>query len=368
MKNGIEKKLFIAATGQDDGKTTASLGLFKTLQSLGETIGFIKPVGQRYEIVDGQHIDKDSILFQKACKLTCRLRAMSPIAVERDFTRKYLDDPAGMLPGMEQSILESFADVARGNDMIIIEGTGHAGVGSVFDMSNARMASMLKAKALIVTLGGIGRPVDEVMLNQVLFQQSQVEVIGVIVNKVQPEKVEQTREYLTKAFNRKGLALLGVIPYVPRMTWPTVGQVCKAIKAKVLNGAQNMNRKIDRIVVGAMTAHNAIKFITDKALLVVPGDRDDVVLAAIATDLLRLDMELAGIVLTGGMNLTSQTRMLIMRTNVPVMAVEQPTFETTSILHNTTFKISDTDEEKIEIAADLIRQHVDVQAILKAIA
>jgi BioD-like phosphotransacetylase family protein len=365
MKNGVEHHLFIAATSQNDGKTTVSLGLYKALQALGESIGFIKPVGQRYEIIDGQQIDKDSILLQKVCGLTCKLRAMSPIAVDRDFTRKYLDDPEGQLPALEQAIYDSFADVASDKDMVIIEGTGHAGVGSVYDLSNARLASMLKAKAIIVTIGGIGRPVDEVALNHVLFEKANVEVIGVIANKVQPDKLEQTRDYLTKAFSRRGLALLGTIPHVPLMTWPTVGQVAKAINAKVINGHQNLSRQIDKIVVGAMTAHNAFRFITGKALLVVPGDRDDVVLAAIATDLLRKDIELSGIVLTGGMSVSSTTNSLIMRTAIPVLTVDMPTYETTSILHNATFKITDTDEEKIEGATSLVRQYVDVEALWK---
>jgi BioD-like phosphotransacetylase family protein len=42
-----------------------------------------------------------------------------------------------------------------------------------------------------------------------------------------------------------------------------------------------------------------------------------------------------------------------------------PTYETTSILHNATFKITDTDEEKIEGATSLVRQYVDVEALWK---
>ena len=44
----MSKKVFIAATRQNDGKTTISLGLMAMLKERFETIGFIKPIGQRY--------------------------------------------------------------------------------------------------------------------------------------------------------------------------------------------------------------------------------------------------------------------------------------------------------------------------------
>ena len=363
MVNGAEKRLFIAATSQNDGKTTTTLGVLDAYRKRAKSVGFIKPVGQRCVLIDGQNIDEDTVLIQKACGLHCSLKDMSPVAIERNFTRQYLDDPEGMTPRLINTIETSYAMAARDNDLVVIEGTGHAGVGSVFDLNNARVASMLKAKVVIVTLGGIGRPVDEVALSHNLFERENVEVMGVIANKIQPDKLEQTRDYLTKAFARRGLSLLGAIPFTPQLTWPTVGQVVKAIHATVLNGHACLNNKIADIVVCAMTAHNAIKSVKDKALLVVPGDRDDVVLAAAATDLLRHDIDLSGIVLTGGLQLAPQTRELIMRTHIPVLVVDKPTYETTAILHDITVKILDSDEEKIELATGLVRQYVDLDKL-----
>jgi BioD-like phosphotransacetylase family protein len=363
MINGIEKRLFVAATSQNDGKTTCTLGFLDAYREKAKSVGFIKPVGQRYVLVDGQTIDEDSVLVQRVCALRCPLKDMSPVAIERNFTRQFLDDPDGVAPGLVRSIRDSFAMAAKDNDMVVIEGTGHAGVGSVFDMSNARVARMLNAKVIIVTLGGIGRPVDEVALNHNLFESEHVEVVGVIANKIQPEKLDQTREYLTKAFARRGLALLGVLPYSRELTWPTVAQVAKAIRATVVNGHQCLSNKIAEIVVGAMTAHNALKFIKDKALLIVPGDRDDVVLAAAASDLLRHDIDLSGIILTGGMHLAPQTRELIMRTHIPILTVEMPTYEATALIHDITVKILESDEEKIALATSMVRQYVDLDRL-----
>ena len=72
------------------------------------------------------------------------LEAMSPIAVEPDFTRKYIEKSNNDF--LVRRIQNSFDRAAWEKDFVIIEGTGHAGVGSVFDLSNARVASLLGSK------------------------------------------------------------------------------------------------------------------------------------------------------------------------------------------------------------------------------
>ena len=69
-------------------------------------------------------------------------------------------------------------------DVLLIEGTGHAGVGAVIGLSNAVVARMLGAPAVIVSEGGVGRPIDEIVLNASLFAAHGVRVAGAIVNKV----------------------------------------------------------------------------------------------------------------------------------------------------------------------------------------
>lgn len=137
MLNGIERRLFVAATSQNDGKTTCSLGFLEAFRAQKRSVGFIKPVGQRFVLVDGQTIDEDTVLIQQVCDLHCPLKDMSPVAIERNFTRKFIDDPAGIAPRLRHSIEASYAIAAKNNDLIIIEGTGHAGVGSVFDRWHA---------------------------------------------------------------------------------------------------------------------------------------------------------------------------------------------------------------------------------------
>src|SRR5476651_549694 len=204
--NTATPRVFIAATRQNDGKTTTSLGLIAALQKHFPRVGDIKPVGQRFVEVEEQKIDEDSVLMDAVYSMNCPLVDMSPIAVEPDFTRKYLQ--AANNDTLVKKIHKAFDRVAWEKDFVLCEGSGHAGVGSVFDLSNARVAKILGAKVIIVSQGGIGKPIDEIALNQALFEKEGVEIIGVILNKVLGEKVDYVADFARRGLKRKGLDLL----------------------------------------------------------------------------------------------------------------------------------------------------------------
>src|SRR6185312_15524345 len=209
--NTSTPRVFIAATRQNDGKTTTALGLIAATQRHFPRVGYIKPVGQRFVEIEEQKIDEDTVLMDSVYQLNCPLVDMSPIAVEPDFTRKYLQ--AANNEALIKKIQLAFHRVSWEKDFVLCEGSGHAGVGSVFDLSNAQVAKILGAKVIIVTQGGIGKPIDEVSLNQALFEKEGVEIIGVILNKVLGQKVEYISDFVRRGLRRKGLELLGVIPH-----------------------------------------------------------------------------------------------------------------------------------------------------------
>src|SRR5579864_2744412 len=239
--NTITPRVFIAATRQNDGKTTTSLGLIAALQQHYPRIGYIKPVGQRFVEIEEQKIDEDTVLMNSVFPLNCPLVDMSPIAVEPDFTRRYLQSSNN--ESLVRKIQQAFDRVAWEKDFVLCEGSGHAGVGSVFDLSNAQVAKILGAKVIIVTQGGIGKPIDEVALNQALFEKEGVEIIGVILNKVLGAKVGTVTDFARRGLKRKGLELLGVIPHHQVLSNPTLELIQEELHAENLNqstGLQNL--------------------------------------------------------------------------------------------------------------------------------
>lgn len=363
--NVTTPRLFIAATRQNDGKTTASLGLIAALQQYFPRVGYIKPVGQRFVEIEEQKIDEDTVLMDSVYSLNCPLVDMSPIAVEPDFTRRYLESANN--DALVKRIRKAFDRVAWEKDFVLCEGSGHAGVGSVFDLSNAQVARTLGAKVIIVTQGGIGKPIDEVALNQALFEKEGVEIVGVILNKVKGEKIEYISDFARRGLKRRGLELLGIIPHQRVLSCPTVDLVREELHAEVLNAPRNLTRLVDDVIVGAMGAKNAISHFRRDALLITPGDRDDIIQAACSSLDSGSDARLAGLVLTGNLRPGTELLKMIRDMPIPVLLADQDSYEVAARVHDLTVKTRPSDAEKIALIRNLIARNVNVRKIVEAI-
>lgn len=363
------KRVFIAATQQNDGKTTISLGLIINLVERFRKIGFIKPIGQRYLEEEGQKIDEDSVLIERICEpcgIKCGIKDMSPIAVEKGFTEKYIVSP--QKEAITQQILKAFARVGEDKDLVIIEGTGHAGVGSVFDHSNAYVANLLSSKVILISSGGIGRPIDEIILNKALFEKEGVELLGVIINKVLPEKYEKVNQLVREGLKRKGMEVLGVIPYYPFLSAPTISQILEETEFKLLSGEESLSNRAENIIVGAMQPHDALNYIKDKSLVITPGDRDDMIMTVLSfyfTKVKTEDFTIAGMVLTGGMTPHARIMEIIKNSKIPVLLAKEDTYSVASRVHDLTVKLLPGDKEKIGIVIKMVKEFVDLDRIAK---
>src|SRR5690242_15723685 len=336
-------RVFIAATRQNDGKTTASLGLLAAMQKFYPRIGYIKPVGQRFVEIEEQKIDEDTVLMDHVYRLNCPLLDMSPIAVEPDFTRKYLQSSNN--EALVKKIQKAFDRVAWEKDFVLCEGSGHAGVGSVFDLSNAQVAKILGAKVIIVTQGGIGKPIDEVALNQALFEKEGVEIVGVIINKVIGTKLDYVSEFARRGLKRKGLELLGVLPHERILPKPTLELIRDELKAELLSAPTGLHNLVDDVVVGAMGAQNAMSYFKRGVLVITPGDREDIITAAWTVLAARTDERMAGIVLTGNLRPSATIMKIISTMPIPVLLTAQDNYEVASIVHDLTVKTRPADAE-----------------------
>ena len=366
----MAKKIFIAATRQNDGKTTLSLGLIHCLKKRFAKIGFIKPIGQRYLVEQGYKVDEDSVLIEHIYGSSADIKDMSPVAIERGFTEEYLKK--GQKEALVRKILDSFDKISKDKDLVIIEGTGHAGVGSCFDLSNAVVAKMLDAKVLLITEGGVGRPIDEIMLNRPLFDKEGVDLIGVIVNKVLPEKYEKINKLVRLGFQRKGVNVFGVVKYNELLSRPTINEILQEIDGTELlcGSKERLHNIAQNILVGAMTPTDALRYITEGSLIITAGDRTDLIEAVYRMHMREKGKrdKLTALVLSGGISPSKTILDKYKKAGIPVILSKFHTYKTAESIHDIVVKIKPEDAQKIRWAIELIENYVDVDGIINAIS
>ncbi len=386
------RHLYHAATGQNRGKTTASLGLLDGFRRRGLNAGFMKPVGQRTLLLDGVPADEDAVLMRSVFGLTEPYGVMSPVHIPRGFTKAYI---AGEVVEDLGARIDAAHAAFAGHEVLLIEGTGHAGVGAVIGLSNAAVAARLGAPAVIVSEGGVGRPIDEIVLNASHFAAHGVSVAGAIVNKVRTDEQPGIERTLERGLARHGIPLLGVLPYRPVLSHPTLGMVLESVGARVIHPGPDLDRVIDDIAIGAMEPRHMLEQIGPGTLVIVPGDREDVILTLASAHVARVawrmlpstveqiddlvvrtpgavdagaEAKALGILLTGDYEPRPEVLDAVQQAGMFAAAVPDDTYAVTSAVHDLLVKTQAADTGKIETIKALVWEHLHIDRFLEAAA
>ena len=375
------RQLYLAATGQNRGKTTAALGLFEGFVRRGLDAGFMKPVGQRTVIDDGEPADEDAVLMRAVFGLTEPYSVLSPVHIPRGFTKAYI---AGeVVEDLGAKVVRAHATF-RDREVLLIEGTGHTGVGAVIGLSNAAVAASLGTPAIIISEGGVGRPIDEIVLNAALFAKHGVPVAGAIVNKVDVQAQPGIEGVLERGLAPYDIPLLGVLPVRPILSNPTLEMILEGVRGETLHPGPDLERVIDGVAIGAMEPGHMLERVGPGTLVIVPGDREDVILTlttahlmgsprtASVGELTRPTLPLddghagaaIGLVLTGGYRPRKPVIEAIRRADLFATLVPNDTYTVASEVHDLLVKTHAADREKISLIKELVGRNLDIDRIL----
>ena len=115
----------------------------------------------------------------------------------------------------------------------------------------------------------------------------------------------------------------------------------QGVDQKILLGDGYLNSQTGSFGVGAMQLDNYLMHLRDSSLVITPGDRSDIILGALQANLSDNYPSISGIVLTGGINPGESILKLLrgFESNVPIILVQQGTFEATNAVGNIKSKI-----------------------------
>ncbi len=356
------KAIFIAATGQNVGKTTICLGMIAALKKQFPRLGFMKPVGQQHERVgENLLVDKDVVLFKEYFHLPSRYEDMSPVIFPQGFTRDFLDGKISEKE-LSEKISRSFRTIVEENDFTIVEGTGHVGVGSIVNLNNARVASSLGLDLVIIARGGLGSSFDELALNKGICDQMGIKISGVILNRVIDEKREMILEYFTKALRRWNIPLIGCVPYNQFLNTPSMEDFETLFQTMLLSGEQYHYRHFNTIRLVATSVETFKERIFPNQLIVTPATREDIILALIEKQDPKEEPQ-HGLILTGRHPPKAPVIEKLRQSNIPSLYAAYTSFETMRRITTFTAKIRKEDISKVEKAIELVEKQLDFSLI-----
>ncbi len=215
--------------------------------------------------------------------------------------------------------------------------------------------------------GGVGRPIDEIVLNAALFERQGVHVAGAIVNKVDLDAKPGLARTLDQGLARQGIPLLGVLPYRPILSNPTLAMVLEGVHGETLHPGPDLDQVIGGVAIGAMEPEHMLERIGARSLVIVPGDREDVIGAIVGA---RLDGDggdgALGLVLSGGYRPSDRVIDSIRRADLFATLVPEDTYAVASEVHDLLVKTHPADLGKIEEIKALVWEYLFIDRILGA--
>ncbi len=357
----MTNSLYITTTEPRCGKSLVSLGIANLLLRKTGRVGVFRP------IIDTKTPDERD----KNIEL---LVDFFNLKIKYEETYAFLEQEAIALMGQGKTdeiidmVIQKYKDLETQFDFIIIIGSDFEGEESSFEVDlNAQLAKNLGAPVLIVARGDKREVADvqnAVRVAYDAFIHTGCEVVGVIVNRADPNHLEQLTAVLPSCFNDAN-TFSAVIPADERLSSPTVREIVDQLEAKILYGAEHLDNLAYNYLVVSMRIRNYLPRLKKNSMLVTAGDRNDVVLSAIQAHQSSNYPRLSGIILTGELIPPEPVTRLLdgLADVIPILSVKTGTFDTTSKVVALRSYITADNPKKIELSLRLFDEFIDTAVL-----
>ena len=365
----MHDRIYVAATSQHVGKTTSTLGIVAAIRNKGLNVGYCKPLGQEFVDLGDLKVDKDALLFSKTMNFELSAELHSPVILGRGVTTAFLQDPEAY--NFPKHVTNASRKLQELHDVVVYEGTGHPGVGSVIDLSNADVAKMLDASVIMVVEGGIGNTIDKLNANLSLFREKEVPIAGVIINKVIPGKSDRVRDLVGGKLNQWGIPLLGVLPYDKTLANPIMEGVRLAVDGVVIMNGHNLDNKVENIASGSLIEKKEFDDLQNLLLIVSHRRLENAINSLQEIDRKHpdQDLKLAGIIVNGENDFMAELQRhvpcgdYIMMNEIPLIATQLDTYGSAIKINRMEVKINTRTPWKARRAVELIRSNVNLDGL-----
>jgi phosphate acetyltransferase len=358
--------LYVTPVGPETGKSAVALGLFDALSRRVGRVGLFRPVvrsGGPDPVVSLIRAHFPSVVPDGTPDACCGVTYEELHAHH---------DPA------VHAIVERFRALERHCDAVLVVGTDYTDVGAPTELAcNGFLALNIGAPVLLV-VDGRGRPPTEIAASaqlgfDVLHEQG-CEIMGAVANRVRPDDVAAVRALAVGPAETPAPGSdiqIEVLPELPLLSAPTFEAVMKACQGtQILGPVDAPETEVLDVVVAAMTLPHMLNYLREGSLVIMPGDRPDLLLGVLMASCSSTFPRPSGVLLTGGMTPDDNIRHLLdgVRSELPVAVTASSTFPAATLAEHTVGALTDGSPRRVKAALDLFARHIDAPALLDRLA
>ena len=360
----MNKAVFVATSHARSGKTAVSLGLMNILVGMARKVGYFRPVisdpinGARDEHIETMlsyfNLDQqyeDAFVFTRSQIERLTNQGKQDVVISR--------------------IIAQYKALEERYDYILVDGSDFFPEGSILEFEiNLEIPRNLGLPTILVEAQNDlsdEELVSNISLVYKQFRERDVEVLAAIANKASGD-LKKLRDDISLALENDNV-LTAAIPANHRLDCPTMDEIRSALGARVLLGHDYLSNVVEDSQVGAMQAPNFLKTVLNNTLIIVPGDRSEILMAAALANHSPSCPNISGVVLTAGL-LPDREIIRLFDNNMltmPVLSVQGNTFDTAVTVSRVNSRIYPTSIDKIETMLRAFRESIDTEALEKKI-
>ncbi|WP_091028770.1 phosphate acetyltransferase [Microbacterium oxydans] len=361
----MAQSIYITSAEGHTGKSTIALGALDALMRVSPRVGVFRPIARSVT-------ERDDILELMLAHDGVQLDYEDCIGVTYDDVRS---DPEAAL----STIVARFKAVEAQCDSVVIIGSDYTDVASPAELGfNARIAANLGAPVMLVLSGrdqqrqaeqlgtttaraaaAVGQ-IAELALSELAAERA--ELFAVAVNRADPDGLEAIIDAV-RGVLRDERTPVWAIPEDRALVAPSIRGILAAVDGTLLKGDDDrLAAEALTIVVAGMSMVNVLPRLTEEAVVVIPADRTEVLLAALLADSSGTFPRIAGIILNGPFPLPEPILQLLdgFASTVPIITTDLGTYDTAVRVMGARGRISADSRGRYDRALGLFQAHVDI--------
>jgi uncharacterized protein len=344
------KRVIIGSMDSGSGKTSLIIGLAK---ASGKSFGYMKPLGDRL-VYRKKHVwDYDAALMSNIFNLSQDPEDITLGFEHLKMAFKYNEEAA------REKVVELSEAVAADKDILFVEGGKDISYGASFHLNVLSLARYLDGKLILVVSGDENNILDHVVFINRYLSLKDITLGGVIINKVR--NIDDFKGIYVPMIQKEGVPILGIIPFMPDLTFFSMEYLVQYLFARVLTGEEWLNRRINTIFVGAASVDAVCtdtQFQRGNKLVIVSGDRSDLLLASFE------DRCTSAVIVTNNILPPQNILAKADENKVPVLLVPSGAYETAKQIEALTPMITSQNSGEIDLMEKMVKTHINVDALL----